>query len=101
MPFMKNGKRDYKAELIWEHKKKPTRVKDRAMRNSARASVAKRTGVSAKTLKGDVGHRTAISKGGSNTLMNLFVQKPSSNRSFSRTSTGAMKSETTKRERSR
>jgi hypothetical protein len=32
--------------------------------------------------------------------MNLFVQKPSSNRSFSRTSAGAMKSETSKRERS-
>jgi len=101
MPFMRNGRRDYKAELIWEHKKKPGRVKDRAMRNSARASVAKRTGISAKTLKGDVGHRTAISKGGSNTLMNLFVQKPSTNRSFSRTSTGAMKSETSKRERKR
>lgn len=100
MPFMKDGKRDYKAELIWEHKKKPNRVKDRAMRNTARSTVAKKKGVSAKTLNGDVGHKTAISKGGSNTLMNLFLQKPSSNRSFSRTSTGAMKSETSKRERS-
>ena len=101
MPFMKNGKRDYKAELIWEHKRKPRRVKDRAMRNTARATVAKRSGVSAKTLRGDVGHRTAISRGGSNTLQNIFVQNPGTNRSFARTSTGAMKSETSKRERSK
>ena len=36
MPFMKNGKRDYKKELSWEKKKKPGRVKDRASRNAAR-----------------------------------------------------------------
>jgi hypothetical protein len=71
------------------------------MRNSARATVAKRNGVSAKTLSGDVGHRTAISRGGSNTLMNLFVQNPGANRSFSRTSTGAMKSEMSKKEMKR
>ena len=28
MPFMKNGKRDYKKELAWEHNSKPNRVKD-------------------------------------------------------------------------
>ena len=101
MPFMKDGKRDYKAELIWEHKNKPNRVKDRAMRNAARSTVAKKKGVSAKTLNGDVGHKTAISKGGVNTLQNLFLQAPSKNRSFLRTSTGSMKSETSKRERSK
>jgi hypothetical protein len=99
MPFMKNGKRDYKRELAWEHRKKPKRVKQRAQRNAARATVAKKTGRSPKSIKGDVGHRRAISKGGKNSLSNLFVQSASSNRSFSRTRTGKMKSERSKRER--
>lgn len=99
MPFMRNGKRDYKRELQWEHKRKPNRVKDRAQRNAARSMVAKRNGVSVKNLKGDVGHRRAISKGGRNYLGNLFVQSPAANRSFSRTSKGSMRSETSKRER--
>jgi len=99
MPYMTNGKRDYKRELDWEHKKKPSRVKDRAQRNTARSTVAKTKGVKATSLKGDVGHKRAISKGGKNTLSNLFVQNPSQNRSFSRTAKGAMKSERSKRER--
>lgn len=99
MPFMKNGKRDYKRELQWEHKKKPNRVKDRAQRNSARATVAKKNGVKATALNGDVGHKRAVSKGGKNGLANLFVQSPSANRSFARNKDGSMKSETSKRER--
>ena len=101
MPFQKNGKRDYKRELSWEHSKKKKRVKDRAQRNAARSSVAKKKGVKATSIRGDVGHKKAVSKGGKNSLSNLFVQSPSSNRSFSRTRKGAMKSETSKRERSR
>jgi hypothetical protein len=31
MAFTTNGKRDYKKELAWEKKKKPGRVKDRAL----------------------------------------------------------------------
>jgi len=99
MPYMTNGKRDYRKELKWEHRRKPNRVKDRAHRNAARAIVAKGRGVSPKSIRGDVGHRRAVSKGGSNYLGNLFVQSPSANRSFSRTSKGAMRSETSKRER--
>lgn len=99
MPFMKNGKRDYKAELEWEHKKKKNRVKDRAQRNAARATVAKKKGVSPKALGGDVGHKKAVSKGGQNGLANLFVQSPGANRSFSRNKDGSMKSETSKKER--
>jgi len=98
MPFMKNGKRDYKRELAWEHKKKPNRVKDRAQRNSARSAVAKKKGVKATSIKGDVGHKKAISKGGRNSLSNLFVQNPGKNRSFSRNKNGSMKSERSKRE---
>jgi len=48
MPYQKNSKRDYKRELNWEKKKKPSRVKDRASRNAAR----KKTGVK----KGDPRH---------------------------------------------
>ena len=48
MPYQKNGKRDYKRELNWEKKKKPSRVKDRASRNAAR----KKTGLK----KGDPRH---------------------------------------------
>ena len=95
---MTNGKRDYKRELQWEHKKKPNRVKDRAQRNAARAEVKKKKGAAA--IKGkDVGHKKAVSRGGQNGLANLFVQNPGANRSFSRNADGSMKSETSKRER--
>lgn len=97
MPFMTNGKRNYKKELNWEHTKKKTRVKDRAARNKARAMVAKKKGTSPKNLKGDVGHKKAISRGGKSVLANLFVQNPTDNRSFSRNKDGSMKSERSKK----
>ncbi len=101
MKKLANGKsvRDYRAELNWEKKKKPNRVKDRAQRNAARATVAKEKGVSPKSLGGDVGHKRAVSKGGKNGLANLFVQDPAQNQSFARNKDGSMKSETSKRER--
>jgi len=98
MPFQKNGVRQYDRELAWEHKHKKNRVKDRAQRNAARSAVKKKVGAAA--IKGkDVGHKKAVSKGGSNGLANLFVQDPGANRSFSRTAKGAMRSETSKREK--
>lgn len=98
MPYQKNGVRQYDRELEWEHKHKKSRVKDRAQRNSARAEVKKKVG--AATIKGkDVGHRKAVSKGGTNSLSNLFVQNAGQNRSFSRNRDGSMKSEVSKRER--
>ena len=96
---MTNGKRDYKAELNWEHTKKKSRVKDRAQRNAARSTVAKAKGTTSTKLKGDVGHKKAVSKGGQNGLANLFVQNPGQNRSFSRNKDGSMRSKTSKRER--
>lgn len=99
MPFMTNGKRDYKKELNWEKTHKKNRVKDRAQRNAARATVAKAKGTTPKKLKGDVGHKKAVSKGGQNGLANLFVQNPGKNRSFARNKDGSMRSETSKRER--
>ena len=97
-PFMTDGHRDYKRELQWEKKKKPNRVKDRAQRNAARATVKKKVGASALQGK-DVGHKKAVSKGGKNGLENLFLQSPSSNRSFARNSDGSMRSEISKREK--
>lgn len=47
----------------------------------------------------DVGHKKALSKGGGNSLSNLFVQDRASNRSFDRNSKRAMVSETSARER--
>jgi len=44
MPFMKNGKRDYKKELAWEHSTKPARVKERAKRNAARSILGLKVG---------------------------------------------------------
>ena len=96
---MTNGRRDYKKEEALYEKKHPERNKARVARNKARALVAKKKGVSATSIKGDVGHKKAISKGGKSVLANLFVQNPGENRSFSRTAKGAMKSERSKRER--
>jgi len=97
-PFMTNGKRDYKKELNWEHTQKKNRVKDRAQRNAARSTVAKSRGVKATSIKGDVGHKKAVSRGGKNGLANLFVQSAATNRSFARNKNGSMKSEKSKRE---
>ena len=98
MPFMTNGKRDYKKELNREHTQKKNRVKDRAQRNAARSTVAKSRGVKATSIKGDVGHKKAVSRGGKNGLANLFVQSAATNRSFARNKNGSMKSEKSKRE---
>lgn len=72
MPFMKNGRRDYKKELEWEHTKKPNRVKDRAERNAARSEMEK----AGKVTKGDgkqVDHKKELVRGGSNSTSNLRV----------------------------
>lgn len=99
---MTNGKRDYKKEDAWDrtHKSKNgvSRKTARAMRNKARAMVAKKNGTTPTKLKGDVGHKKAVSKGGKSVLANLFVQSAASNRSFSRKADGSMKSERSKRE---
>lgn len=74
MPFQKNGKRDYKRELAWEHKKKPNRVKDRAARNAARAEMGLKVGDSR-----HVDHKKELSKGGSNSRSNLRVTSAKAN----------------------
>lgn len=99
MPYQDNGVRNYKREEALYEKKHPERNKARVARNKARALVAKKKGVKPTSIKGDVGHKKAISKGGQSVLANLFLQSPSSNRSFSRNANGSMKSEISKREK--
>ena len=99
MPYMTNGRRDYKKEEALYEKKHPERNKARVARNKARALVAKKKGVSANSIKGDVEHKKAISKGGQSVLANLFIQNPGENRSFRRNAKGALVNERSKRER--
>ena len=88
MPYMKNGKRDYKTENE-KYNSRPEQKKNRAQRNAARALVAKAKGKAA--IKGkDIDHGTPISKGGGNGLSNLFAKSPSKNRSFKRKANGSM-----------
>ena len=68
MPFMTNGRRSYKKELEWEHKKKPNRVKDRAERNRARAESGLKVGDSRQA-----DHKKPLSEGGSRSQKNVRV----------------------------
>lgn len=101
IPYMKNGKRNYQAELAWE--KRTTgkgRQDDRVERNRARAHMMER----GKVRKGDgkdVDHRRALSKGGSGSASNLRVVAASTNRSFARNKDGSMKNERSKKEKRR
>ena len=97
MPYMKNGKRDYKTEYQKYHGTAEQK-KNRAARNKGRSMMVS----AGKAKKGDgkdVGHIKAISKGGLSTMYNLQMQSKSENRSFSKTKTSKMKSEKSKRER--
>lgn len=94
---MRNGKRDYKRENEL-YNSKPEQKKNRAARNKARAMMAAK----GKVRKGDgkdIAHKKALSKSGLNVLSNLSVQSASENRSFARTKTSKLKSETSKREK--
>jgi hypothetical protein len=97
MPFMKNGKRDYKTEYQKYHGT-ATQKKNRAQRNKAR-DIMEDKGLAHKGDGRDVGHIKAISKGGLSTVYNLQMQSKKKNRSFAKTSDSRMKSETSKRER--
>jgi 5-methylcytosine-specific restriction endonuclease McrA len=92
MPFMTNGKRDYKKEANWEATTSSGKQhkKDRTERNKARAMVAAKLGKAA--IKGkDIDHKKPLSKGGTTSLMNLAAISPSKNRSFARNKNGSMK----------
>jgi 5-methylcytosine-specific restriction endonuclease McrA len=100
MPRMKvvNGKkvRDYSQQR--EYNATPEATSKRVANNSARAGAIK-AGKASRGDGKDVDHKVPLSKGGSNAPSNLRVVSASSNRSFSRTSSSAIKSQTSKRER--
>lgn len=96
MPSSPNYKRDYAQEN--KYKAQPEQISARVKRNKARQE-ALRAGKVHKGDNKDVGHVTALSKGGSNAKSNLQVQDRESNSSFSRNSDGSMRSETSQRER--
>lgn len=88
--------RNYRAEYD-KYQGKPEQIKNRAMRNAARAKMIK----AGKAKKGDgkdVAHVVALDKGGSN-RDGLRVVNRSANRSFARDRKGNLVSETSKRER--
>ena len=89
MPFMTNGKRDYKKQYE-KYDGKDGVKKDRAKRNGARRMLEREGKVSKGDGK-DVDHKKPLSKGGGNGRSNLRVTSKSNNRSFSRTKTGKMK----------
>jgi hypothetical protein len=97
MPFQKNGKRDYKKELEWQHGK-PDYVKKRVERNKARRWL-EADGVVSKGDGKDVDHVKALSKGGKTTKSNLKAVPASKNRSFSRNADGSMKSQKSLKEK--
>ncbi len=97
MPYMKNGKRDYKREVA-EYTSRPEVVKKRTQQNAARRE-AEKAGLVRKGDGKDVDHKNPLSKGGGNEKSNLRVVPASENRSFSRNKDGSLKSQTSRRER--
>ena len=71
MPFMKDGRRDYKAELKWEKERAKYRAADRVARVLARREVEKDTGNLPKNMHVD--HKKNLTDGGDNRRSNLRV----------------------------
>ena len=97
MPYMKNGKRDYKRENELYN----SRPEQRAAR-SERTVARNAANADGRTHKGDgtnLDHRVPLSKGGSSAKSNLRVVSEGRNKSFSRNANGSLKSQTSKRER--
>ena len=89
MPYMTNGKRDYKKQYE-KYDSKDEVKKNRAKRNKARRDLEKE----GKVHKGDgkdVDHKKPLSKGGSTDRSNLHAVSRTKNRSFARTKKGRMK----------
>ena len=89
MPFMTNGKRDYKKQYE-KYDGKDSVKKDRAKRNGARRIMEAEGKVSKGDGK-DVDHKKPLSKGGGVKRTNLRVTSKTANRSFPRKKNGAMK----------
>ena len=97
MPYMTNGKRDYKKEYAKYHSR-DEQIKNRSERTTARRK-ANEDGITKKGDGKDLDHKKPLSRGGSNERSNLRVVDKSTNRSFARNKDGSLKSQTSKRER--
>jgi 5-methylcytosine-specific restriction endonuclease McrA len=89
MPYKNKKDRNYKQERQYDGR--PDVKKRRAARNRARYKLMKE----GKVRKGDgkdVDHKKPLTKGGSNKRSNLRAVPASKNRSYKRTSTGAVAS---------
>lgn len=89
MPYMKNGKRDYKTEYQKYHSR-DEQIKNRSKRTTAR----RKANEEGRTHKGDgkdLDHVRPLSKGGSNSKSNTRVVSKHTNRSFKRKKDGSMK----------
>lgn len=96
MPRMKNGKRDYSQQRVYNAT--PAATKKRVENNSARATMIKAG--KAKVGDGkDVDHKKPLSKGGTNSKSNLRVVPKSTNRSFARNANSSLKSQVSPKER--
>ena len=93
---MAEKKRDYAAEYK-NYQGTPKQLAAQSERHKARRAYEKANGDLPPTV--DVDHKKAMSKGGKSTLANLRAVPQSENTSFSRSKTGAMKSQISKRER--
>jgi 5-methylcytosine-specific restriction endonuclease McrA len=87
--------RDYKAEAAYEAR--PEQVANRVARNKARREYEKAHGDLPSNQ--DVDHIKPLSKGGTSKASNLRAVSEHTNTSFSRTKTGALKSQISKSER--
>jgi hypothetical protein len=97
MPYMTNGKRDYKKEVA-KYTSRPAVIKKRVMQNKARRIMEK----AGKVHKGDgkdVDHKQMLSHGGGNARSNLRVRTAHENRSFSRRPDGSALNNITKRKK--
>ena len=90
MPSSKGYIRDYKQEARVE---RPQRKHQRVLRVPAERAMQKALGHQIPPGM-DVDHRVPLSQGGSNKPSNLRLRKASVNRSYARTSSGAIKSKT-------
>ena len=95
MPYMTDGKRDYKKEVA-KYTSKPEVVKKRVEQNKARR-IMEKEGLVKKGDGKDVDHKTPLSKGGTTTRSNLRVSSSTANRSFSRNADSSLKSQRSKK----
>ncbi len=97
MPWMKDGKRDYRREYdLYQG------TAEQRKRRSERTVARNQANADGRTSKGDgkdLDHIRPLSKGGANTKANTRVVSAGKNRSFSRNANSSIKSQTSKREK--